>query len=421
MYSSTLDLAGKTEQALAAIEEGIQIFRNPPADDPTAFDSVLDLALRNYAERLVKVGRYSDALKATTASLQFYRAGPKLNFKDNDKERLADVLRDCYDGLCSQGAYEEALIASEERVNLLKSLYAANNAKHAAQLGSALNSYSVRLNEAGKQADALSASQESVQMSREAHQAESTPSIKNGRAEDALKSIEESVQLYRDLCQSSPEPRHDWGLANSLLGLSNRLAESGRLADSDAAIEDSLQKRRALYKANPSEYGPDLANHLCDYSMKLEKRDHREDAIRNMEEAVATYRAVYEIEPARVRSDLADALILLSGQLDNDAGTRNEEALAAVDEATQLFKTLDPSHWEEPGQYEGTMATAQYGRSLLLGKAKRNAEALTAVDESLAMGRKVVESSQVDALKELIRDAEDERRRLLELTNESSA
>ena len=127
-----------------------------------------------------------------------------------------------------------AINLTAQRVEHLRRLAATNPAAYEPDLAGSLNNLSLRLPEAG-------------------------------RREEGLTAAEESVEVYRRLAATNP-PAHEPNLATSLNNLSLHLHEAGRREGGLTAIEEAVEIRRRLAATNPAAYEPDLAGSLNNLS-----------------------------------------------------------------------------------------------------------------------------------------------------------
>ncbi len=223
---------------------------------------------------------------------------------------------------------------------------------HAPDLASSLNNFSNRLGDAGRHAEALEASEESVATYRplvEADQAVHAPNLSSalnnlsnhlsdaGRHLEALEACEEAVEIRRPLAEAKPTA-YAPNLAMALNNLSNRLADAGRHAEALEASEESVATYRPLVEADSVTHAPDLAMVLSNLSAHLSAAGRHVEALEASEESVATYRPLAEVNPAAHAPGLAGALNNLSIDL-RDAG-RHVEALEASEESVATYRPL---------------------------------------------------------------------------------
>lgn len=175
---------------------------------------------------------------------------------------------------------------------------------HAPGLGRALNDLSVRLSNAGREAEALAA-------------------------------IEEAVAIYRSLAAAS-SAQYGPTLATALNQLSNCLVDVGRNPEALSASEEVVEIRRPLAEAKPEEFAPELASALQNVSHRHVDAGRHPEALAAIEESVGLYRPLAAAEPDAYASRLAAVLGLLAKRL--EAVGREEEAEKARLERDEAFR-----------------------------------------------------------------------------------
>ena len=100
------------------------------------------------------------------------------------------------------------------------------------------------------------------------------------------------------LAASTSDPlRWDPIAAGALNNLSNRLADLGRPEEALSAIEQAVQRYRALAEARPDAFTPDLASSLALYGVRLTEAHQAEAALAVDREAVALYLVLHRLDP----------------------------------------------------------------------------------------------------------------------------
>ncbi|MEV6125139.1 tetratricopeptide repeat protein, partial [Streptomyces sp. NPDC052077] len=186
---------------------------------------------------------------------------------------------------------------------------------------------------------------------------------------------------YRALAKANPDAYLP-NLATSLNNLSNRLGEVGRRAEGLTAAEEALSHYRALANANPDPYLPDLATSLNNLSNRLGEVGRPAEGLAAIEEAVSHYRALAKANPDPYLPDLATSLNNLSSHL-GEVG-RRAEGLTAIEEALSHYRALANAN---PDAYLPDLAMSLNNLSINLGDAGRHAEGLTAAEEAVRIRR----------------------------------
>jgi len=155
-----------------------------------------------------------------------------------------------------------------------------------------------------------------------------------GRREQALTAAQEAAELYRALARARPEAFTP-NLAMSLNNLANRLSELGRREQALTAAQEAVDLRRALARTRPEAFTPDLAGSLNNLAATLSELGRREEALTAAQEAADLYRALALTLPEAFTPYLATALNTLAAAL-SELG-RGEEALAIHEEIKRLL------------------------------------------------------------------------------------
>ncbi len=280
------------------------------------------------------------------------------------------------------------------------------------ELSRMLSNLGVRLAEAGRRDEALTAAQEAVAIRRDLAQAspdaylpDLAASLANlgnrladaGRRDEALTTAQEAVGTYRQLAQASPAAYLPY-LAASLSNLGIRLAETGHRDEALTAEQEALAIRRDLAQASPAAYLPDLARSLSNLGIRLAETGHRDEALTAEQEAVAIRRDLAQASPDAYLPDLAGSLSNLGNRL-ADAG-RRDEALTTAQEAVGTYRQLAQA---SPAAYLPDLAASLSNLGIRLAETGHRDEALTAEQEALAIRRDLAQASPAAYLPDLAR------------------
>jgi len=388
-----LSAVGRREDALAATNEAVQVYRGLARNRPDAFLSALATSLNNLGNMLSDLGRREDALAATDEAVQI-RRGLAQARPDAFLPDLASSLTNLGNMLSDLGRREDALAASDEAAQAYRGLVETRPDAFLPDLALSLNNVGNMLSDLGRREDALAASEEAVQIRRglalarpDAFLPDLASSLTNlgnslsdlGRREDALAAAVEAVHIRRGLAQARADAFLP-DLAMSLNNLGAMLSDLGRREDALTVTEEAVQIRRELAQALPDAFLPDLAMSLSNLSAMLSQLDRREDALPVTEEAVQIRRGLAQARPDVFLSDLAMSLSNL-GQRLSDLG-RHEDALAATVEAVQICRRLAQAR---PDAFLRDLATSLGARSVVLATAGRNLEAASSAAEGIAV------------------------------------
>jgi tetratricopeptide (TPR) repeat protein len=163
----SLCLSGLTrrEDALAALEEAIEIYRHLIKVNPEAFRAQLASSLNNQSSRLSDLGMREEGLMAIKEATEIYRqlaqARPKTFLSD-----LAIALSNKALRLAGLGRREEALVANDEATGIYRQLAQARPEAFEPDLATALNSQAVLLASIGQREEALTAIKEALALRR---------------------------------------------------------------------------------------------------------------------------------------------------------------------------------------------------------------------------------------------------------------
>jgi tetratricopeptide (TPR) repeat protein len=244
---------GRREEALAASQEAVDIYRRLAQTRPDAFLPDLAGSLNNSGKDLSKLGRREEALAASQEAVDIYRRLAQTR-PDAFLPDLAGSLNNLGVGLSKLGRREEALAASQEAVDICRRLAQSRPDAFLPDLAMSLNNLGIRLSNLGRREEALAASQEAVDIRRRL--AQSRPdaflpdlamSLNNlggdlsnlGRREEALAASQEAVDIRRRLAQSRPDAFLPY-LATSISVMSDVLATLDRHADAAQAAAEAL-------------------------------------------------------------------------------------------------------------------------------------------------------------------------------------
>jgi hypothetical protein len=373
---SDLSGAGQLEAALAAVQEAVAIYRRLAADNPAGFEPHLAGTLGNLGNHLANLGRRDESMVATREALEIYRRLAAAN-QDVFEPRLAGLLDNLATDLAEAGHLEEALALNRESVELYRRLATITPAAYEPDLAAALNNLGHHMATLDRHAEALAA-------------------------------VQEAVAIYRRLAQANPAaslPR----LASYLGNLSQAMSALGRHEEALATAQEAAQLSRRLAAANPAAFEPTLATALGGVARCMSELGRREEALAAVQEAVEIFRPLAATQPTAFEPNLG-AILDNFGKCLSDLG-RHDAALAATMEAVGIFRRLAAA---QPAVFESHLAQGLLG----FGRVRSTAglelpQALDAVQESIAMYRRLAQQGQLPFTEE-IRVATDALASLLE-------
>lgn len=200
---------------------------------------------------------------------------------------------------------------------------------------------------------------------------------KLGQREDALTKSEQAVQIYEQLAKTRPEAFLP-DLAMSLNNLSISLSELGRREEALAKIAQSVQIREQLAKARPEAFLPDLAGSLNNLSTILSELGRRKEAMAKSEQALQINEQLAKVRPEKILPDLAMSLNNLSIIL-RDLG-RREEVLAKIEQSVQIYEQLIKAR---PDAFLPDLSRSLNNLSIILSDLDRHEEALAKIEQAV--------------------------------------
>ena len=308
--SNRLAKMGQEWEALAAIEEAVDIRRRLAEARPGAFLPDLAMSLNNQSSCLADMGRRDEALAAIEEATAIYRRLAEAR-RDAFLPDLAMSLNNQSNRLADIGRPDEALAAIEEAVDIRRRQAEARPDAFLPDLAASLNNQSNRLADIG-------------------------------RRDEALAAIEEATAIYRRQAEARPDAFLP-DLAMSLNNQSNRLADIGQPDEALAAIEEATAIYRRLVEARLDAFLPDLAMSLNNQSNRLADIGRPDEALAAIEEAVAIYRRLIEYwvyGPYAYAQWPGLAMSLNNQSLRLADMGRRDEALAAIEEAVDIRRRL---------------------------------------------------------------------------------
>ncbi|MGW1061822.1 hypothetical protein [Micromonospora rubida] len=296
--------------------------------------------------------------------------------------------------LAEAGRRIEALTASNEAINLYRELAGTDRDAYLSDLAVSVNNHALRLAEAGHRAEALTASNEAINLHRElagtnrdAYLPNLAMSVNNhalrlaetGHPTGALTVSNEAVGLYRELAATD----RDAYLPNLAMSVNNhavRLAETGRRAEALTASNEAINLHRELAATNRDAYLPNLAMSVNNHALRLAETGHPTGALTASNEAVTLYR---ELAGTNRDAYLPDLAMSVNNHAVRLAETgRRAEALTASNEAVNLYRELAGTNRDA---YLPNLATSVNNHAVRLAEAGRRAEALTASNEAITL------------------------------------
>jgi tetratricopeptide (TPR) repeat protein len=157
--------AGQPEEALAAVQEAVNIFARLAATRPNAFLPALVLSLNNAVAVLAELGRHEEALAPSQEAVDIRRRLAAIS-PDAFLPDLAVSLNSFGATLSNLGRREEAAAAVQEAIDIYRRLAATQPDAFRPELAGSLNNAGPMLSNLGRLEEGLAASQEAVDIYR---------------------------------------------------------------------------------------------------------------------------------------------------------------------------------------------------------------------------------------------------------------
>ena len=346
------------------------------------------------------------------------------------KQKLSTSLNNLSLRLVTLGRREEALTMSNEAVDLYRQLAKQQPNAFLPDLAASLNNLANHLSNLGHRDDALTKANEAVVILRRL--AEQKPdaflpglaaSLNSlaanlsalGRREDALTKANEAVDSFRRLAEQQPDaflPKLAAGLSN----LSGYLSDLGRFEEALTKANDAFVIRRRLAEQQPDAFLPDLANSLNNLSNHLSDLGRFEEALTKANEGFVIRRRLAEQQPDTFLPDLASSLNNLANRL-SDLG-RREDALAKAKEAVVIGRRLAE---QRPDALLPDLAKSLNNLSHHLSNLGRREDALAKANEAVVIDRRLAEQQPDAFLPDLARSLNKLANRLFDLGRREEA
>lgn len=381
---------GETTRGLAASEEALAIYRRLRLDRGQRFAPALAAGLNNLATFLLANGERLKALAPNAEAIAIARPLTQLPGGDQFQLFLAETLH-----IRSQliDDVTEARAAIEEAVAIFRSLAQDQPQLYEYDLAVLLSNFSMLQ---GRTPEAFAASKEAVEIFRrlvqhrpkliEPYLAASLGVLSldlslAGRTADAIATIREAIEIQRRLADDEPH-RFKRDLAVSLDRLSDLLDDAHETSEAVAASQESVALLRRSAEDRSQLSDPGLALSLRSLSSRLIAANRLDEATRAMEESLSIRRVLAQKDPQRFESDLADILDDLSLHLRDIDKTR---ALSTIEESVAIYRRLAE---EQPPRFEAEFINSLYRLSYRLAGIGNKTMALAASEEAVAICRR---------------------------------
>lgn len=333
---------------------------------------------------------------------------------DRDSSHLLGLglLRTTYSlRLAEAGRQAEALTQSAEALAIYREFAAGDPETYLPALVSALTTHAGHLTRNRQQAVALVISEEAVRAARDLSERDRDALLPDlagslgnyavalaeaGRRAEALSISAESVAAYRQLADADRDS-HLPGLAAALNNHAIRLGETDRQAGALTMAQEAVALRRELATGDRDAYLPDLARSLNNLGRQLTDIGRPQDAIAFSAEAVALRRELTEVSRDAFLRDLATSLANYSRAL-HDSG-RHDDALPISGETVTIYRELAEI---DPGAYLPELAMMLNNHANLLARCGRRDDALGVSLQAITAHRELAANNRSASLPGLV-------------------
>jgi tetratricopeptide (TPR) repeat protein len=345
---------GLRDAAHGSAVEAVALYEKAVADDRSeSMLARLAMALANLTETALEVSENSRAASAASESAAIY---DHLAGSNPSKYTLALVHALAASGRAalesgSLAQAHEAHEALERAIGLARSVSNRTGSDAAELLSGLLNDKANVLRQEGRLRDALTALEDSLDLTRptEADQpigvlasrgralaSQATCLAESGQRDAALLPAGEAVVIYRVLASRDPAYMKD--LAIALNNHSNRLAENGHLNDSLDAVNEAIGVYRHLGEGSPASITRNLVSSLSNLSNRLAVVGEHDAALSAASEAARIADMAAALSDERTFPGQVEAWTVLAARLEQaerqveagEAATRAAEAAVEV-------------------------------------------------------------------------------------------
>jgi tetratricopeptide (TPR) repeat protein len=313
---------------------------------------------------------------------------------------LSTALNDLANRLLEIGKDAEALEAIEDAVEIRRKLSESSPEEYEPLLVGSLNNLAVIIRKSGRRSDAVPPAREALSLIRRVYERESTEENlarlagalntlagtldRTTSEQEKIDSIEESIKHFRYLAKKDRQ-QYLPDLATALLTLTATMHEQGKYAAVVSASREAVKYFRILAREDPDAHLPDLADSLSNYAHGLQEIGRNASAIRSMDEAVRIRSQLAEKNPVHL-DDLADSLMTLTAML-GEAG-QSQRVPSTAKAAVRCYRTLAR---EDPDKYEELLADAIDNFALALASNDRVEEAVSPAREAVTIRTRIAD------------------------------
>ncbi|TFK25433.1 hypothetical protein FA15DRAFT_693794 [Coprinopsis marcescibilis] len=408
MMAYDLFKCGRAEQAISTIIESVVIYRRLGARDNT-YQYRLRSALHSHVAYLTLVGRHLEATEPTQEAVAIYRRESGARHASYD-EALADSLLDFAGELGGRKRLNEAETAYMDAINILLRLSQTDPETYESKVAESLSNYALLLSCAAKYPESLEELRKVLAIYNRlalkdpdsfrenlgrliSAMAKSIDNLGNRKYDQAVCTyVTGLIELHRNAVSKHPESLRS-EFATSLFKHGCQLGHHRKNREAIEAIKEVISiQRRLAEQANSSFQEYELALTLNDYVWHLMRAtDPFDDPICHAEEAVTIFRLSLAKNPKddNLRYGFAGILDTLARAF--NLSQRYGDAIMAAEEGLTICRQLEEEQKLKDGlaNHLGNILHQRLAEALFdLG---RHAEALSHIQEAVALGRTLVE------------------------------
>ncbi|WP_345155055.1 tetratricopeptide repeat protein [Nonomuraea rubra] len=390
-HTMHLSSVGRMDEALAAGQEAVGLFRTLAAALPRRFDHGLAESLSDLATVLVALQRVEEAIGCLAEAVEAARrqAGAELLSHGPLLARLLCGLSELWR---RSGRPRECLDAAAEAAEVARVLLAGGLTPSDLDASHAFLAAAFARAELGQHDEAVADAREAVSVDRKLvalDQEVHAPALASalfdlatilrraGRFEEGAVACEEAVAAYRRLAALEPT-RHREKLADGLRTLSRCLHGAGRLFEAIQVGVECADLYGDLAADDPARWRPAYVDETAQLARLLTEGRRWEEAAGRYQEAVASQRPLAETDPAAHLPYLA-GLLQDAGVAALDAGRAND-GVPLLRESVVIWRDVDGAD-----MLGGALAEL----AMVLLDAGEPADARTAALEATALLREV--------------------------------
>lgn len=387
-----------TSSAQQLLEQALEISRSLSRTDPGTYLPETAKILSDRSVLFRSLGEYSKAAADVQESLKIYQG---LEEKTPGKylPQIAVVLNNLGNYFVTIKDFDSALTAYQESLKIRRKLASAAPEKYMPMLAVQLMNLGTFHHENMRYEEAEACFQEAVPLFQKLA-AQGFPCIHDladalnnygillrdsGKWAQAEKKMSQSLEIYRELARTSPEAFLP-DAADVLCNIHAVHEELEKLSLAEQELEEAESILTSLAKKNPAKYEPSLARVQFNFALYWNRQGNLEKSLEKSEPALKIYRVLTQKEPQIYGPNLA-LLLNAAGSIYRQTG-RTEDSEKAFTEAVGILREIAP---RTPDLYEGRLADTLGNLGNLHARTGQNELLREEYVEALALLRKIVQ------------------------------